>query len=395
MAESRRRSRKQEPPASQPELTATHAPHEGLDATLQPQLPADAAGPGGLQPGSEFGRYRIERLLGRGAMGAVYLAQDSALERSVALKVPTVGTADPEITARFQREARSAAVLQHPGICPIHDVGEINGTLYLTMAFIDGRPLSDVTDAKEPVSPRQAAKLIRRLALALAEAHDAGVIHRDLKPANIMLNRRNEPVVMDFGLARWYDGEDRSRLTESGALVGSPADMSPEQVRGEVTQLGTPGREFTVRALHTPGHARGHLCFLHEEFGSMLVGDVVAGEGTVVIDPPEGNMQQYLETLDRVRELAPRTLFPGHGPALADGLGKLREYRQHRRWREELIFKAWCRGVQDPQELLEEVYDDVPTQAHPLARRQIVAHLERLADLGRLPGVVGARAVDA
>lgn len=164
---------------------------------------------------------------------------------------------------------------------------------------------------------------------------------------------------------------------------------------GEVTQLGTLGREFTVRALHTPGHARGHLCFLHEEFGSLLVGDVLAGFGTVVIDPPEGNMQQYLETLDGLRDLAPRTLFPGHGPAMADGLGKLREYRQHRRWREERIFRAWCRGVQDPGELLEEVYDDVPPQAYPLARRQIVAHLERLEALGRLEGSLSSRTADA
>jgi len=164
---------------------------------------------------------------------------------------------------------------------------------------------------------------------------------------------------------------------------------------GEVTQLGTPGREFTVRALHTPGHAQGHLCFLHEEFGSLVAGDVVAGFGTVVIDPPEGCMQQYLETLDLLRDLGPRTLFPGHGPAMADGLGKLREYREHRRWREERIFRAWCRGVQDPAALLEEVYDDVPPQAHPLARRQIVAHLERLEDLGRLAGTLGGRSADA
>ena len=168
-----------------------------------------------------------------------------------------------------------------------------------------------------------------------------------------------------------------------------------EIVDGEVTQLGTPGREFTVRALHTPGHARGHLCFLHEELGSLLTGDVVAGFGTIVIDPPEGEMQQYLDTLDRLRDVAPRTLFPGHGPTLADGLGKLREYRQHRRWREELIFQAWCRGARDPQELVEAVYDDVPKKAHPLARRQIVAHLERLEALGRIERAGSRRVVDA
>jgi glyoxylase-like metal-dependent hydrolase (beta-lactamase superfamily II) len=157
-----------------------------------------------------------------------------------------------------------------------------------------------------------------------------------------------------------------------------------EIAHGEITALGTPGREFTVRALHTPGHARGHLSFLHQELGSLLVGDVLAGFGTIVIDPPEGNMQQYLETLDGLRDLAPRTLFPGHGPTMSDALGKLREYREHRRWREERIFRAWCRGVREPDGLLDEVYEDVPPQALPLARRQVVAHLERLEALGRL-----------
>ncbi len=153
---------------------------------------------------------------------------------------------------------------------------------------------------------------------------------------------------------------------------------------GEVRQLGTAGREFTVRALHTPGHARGHLCFLHEESGSLLAGDVVAGFGTIVIDPPEGDMTQYFATLDRLIELAPRTLFPAHGPTILDALGKLREYREHRRWREEKVFRAWCKGLRDPAAILPEVYEDVLPQAKPLALRQIVAHLERLKALDRL-----------
>lgn len=156
---------------------------------------------------------------------------------------------------------------------------------------------------------------------------------------------------------------------------------------GEVRQLGSAGREFTVRALHTPGHARGHLCFLHEELGSLIAGDVVAGFGTIVIDPPEGDMAQYLDTLDRLIELAPRTLFPAHGPAILDALGKLREYREHRRWREEKIFQAWCKGLREPAAILPEVYDDVLPQVEPLAVRQIVAHLGRLEALGRLAAV--------
>jgi glyoxylase-like metal-dependent hydrolase (beta-lactamase superfamily II)/8-oxo-dGTP pyrophosphatase MutT (NUDIX family) len=158
----------------------------------------------------------------------------------------------------------------------------------------------------------------------------------------------------------------------------------------ETVQLGGPGREFTVRALWTPGHARGHLCFLHEELGSLLAGDLVAGAGTIVVDPPEGNMQDYLNSLETILELAPRTLFPGHGPTFHDATSKLLEYREHRRWREERIFRAWCRGRREVDEMLLEVYDDVPPEAHPLAKRQIVAHLERLAALGRLDDPVRA-----
>ncbi|MCZ6507155.1 MAG: MBL fold metallo-hydrolase [Acidobacteria bacterium] len=179
---------------------------------------------------------------------------------------------------------------------------------------------------------------------------------------------------------------------ETAVRLAGRLRVDREIADGDVVDLGSPGRPFTVRAIHTPGHARGHLCFLHEELGSLLVGDVLAGFGTIVIDPPEGNMQQYLSTLEQLRDIAPRTLFPGHGPTMLDALGKLREYREHRRWREERIFRAWCRGLRDPAAMLPEVYDDLPQQAVPLAIRQIVAHLERLEVLGRLgTGSPGAR----
>lgn len=171
---------------------------------------------------------------------------------------------------------------------------------------------------------------------------------------------------------------------ETARRLAGQVPIAREIADGEITALGSAERKFTVRAVHTPGHARGHLGFFHEELGSLVVGDVVAGFGTIVIDPPEGDMQQYLDTLDALLELAPRTLFPGHGPTILDVLGKLREYRQHRRWREERIFRAWCRGARTPEEMLAEVYDDVPKRALPLAERQIEAHLQRLEALGRL-----------
>jgi glyoxylase-like metal-dependent hydrolase (beta-lactamase superfamily II) len=112
----------------------------------------------------------------------------------------------------------------------------------------------------------------------------------------------------------------------------------------------------------------------------------VAGLGTIVIDPPQGDMDAYLASLERLIELAPATLFPAHGPAIRDAAGKLREYVDHRLWREEKVLAAWNDGLRDPREMLPRVYDDTPEKAWPLAARQIVAHLERLRRRGRISG---------
>src|SRR4051794_15788499 len=180
-----------------------------------------------------FGKYRLVRKLGQGGMGAVYLAHDTQLDRDVALKVPHLGEeAGPEVLARFLREARAAAKLHHPNVCPIHEVGEVNGAPYFTMPLIEGPSLSAVLRANGPLGQREAAALVARVAQALALAHGRGVVHRDLKPSNILLDARGEPVVTDFGLARVAEG--RSRLTPSGAVLGTPAYMPPEQARGDV-----------------------------------------------------------------------------------------------------------------------------------------------------------------
>jgi serine/threonine protein kinase len=186
----------------------------------------------------QFGRYRILRTLGKGGMGTVYLAQDSQLDRRVALKVPHFAPGDgPEVKERFFREARSAATIEHPNICPVYDVGTIAGIHYLAMAYVEGRSLADALRGGKPVPERQAAALVRKLALALAEAHQRGVVHRDLKPSNVMINQRGEPVIMDFGLARQLNQEE-SRLTQQGAILGTPAYMSPEQVHGDLEAIG-------------------------------------------------------------------------------------------------------------------------------------------------------------
>jgi glyoxylase-like metal-dependent hydrolase (beta-lactamase superfamily II)/8-oxo-dGTP pyrophosphatase MutT (NUDIX family) len=142
--------------------------------------------------------------------------------------------------------------------------------------------------------------------------------------------------------------------------------------------------DMEVQVVYTPGHARGHLCFLELGQRSLLAGDLIAGLGTIVVDPPEGNMDDYLASLAKLIDLAPRTLFPGHGPAVKNAIPKLREYIDHRLWREQLILTAWRQGHRDPDSILPLVYNDTPPAAHPLARRQILAHLDRLKAQGHL-----------
>jgi hypothetical protein len=176
-------------------------------------------------------------------MGTVYLAHDSQLERPVALKVPRFSADDgPEVRQRFLSEARAAATIEHPNICPVYDVGESDGILYLTMAYLEGPSLAQLLQERNdrgttPLPPRQAVALVSKLARALQEAHDRGIIHRDLKPSNVILNPRGEPILLDFGLARRLRHAD-ARLTQSGQPLGTPAYMSPEQVFGAVQVMG-------------------------------------------------------------------------------------------------------------------------------------------------------------
>lgn len=185
-----------------------------------------------------FGRYTLVRELGQGAMGTVYLASDRILNRQVALKVLRVKPEDgQEIVERFYREARSMASLHHANLCPIYDFGEVDGQPYLTMAYIDGLPLSDYLIGGCPLAPLYAVKLARTLATALHQAHQMGIVHRDMKPANIMINKEGEPILMDFGLARRHQPGE-AEITQQGTILGSPAYMSPEQVEGKIDEIG-------------------------------------------------------------------------------------------------------------------------------------------------------------
>jgi glyoxylase-like metal-dependent hydrolase (beta-lactamase superfamily II) len=151
---------------------------------------------------------------------------------------------------------------------------------------------------------------------------------------------------------------------------------------GEVIKLsGTP--EISLQAMHTPGHARGHLCFHEERTGTLISGDNIVGLGSVLIDPPEGNMRDYLKSLDRMRALRNLSvIFGGHGPAIANPYAKLDEYISHRLEREQRILRAVRDGAATPKEIVAHAYTDVSPKAHAMAERAVLAHLEKLIEDG-------------
>jgi serine/threonine protein kinase len=197
--------------------------------------PGPSRGVPNLSACTSFGRYQIVRPLGKGAMGAVYLAYDTQLHRHVALKTPLVESTSTAIE-RFYREARSAAQLRSPYLCPIYDVGQIAGVYYLSMAFLDGKPLARVLEEGLLKTVDDVAAVTKKIARGLQKAHDAGIIHRDLKPENVMIDRDGEPVVMDFGLAK-RTSED-VQVTMAGMIIGTPGYMSPEQVNADPRKIG-------------------------------------------------------------------------------------------------------------------------------------------------------------
>ncbi|REJ93563.1 MAG: hypothetical protein DWQ29_03645, partial [Planctomycetota bacterium] len=300
--------------AGQPATIDTSRISEARDTsprgkTVSPEIPR------------EFGRYRIIRELGSGAMGTVYLAHDTQLDRHVALKTPKFkGGEDAELIARFYREARAAATLHHRNICPIHDVGQIDGQHYMSIGFIKGRSLQEFIKSDRLPPPKTVAMLIHRLALALAEAHRHNVIHRDLKPANIMIDHKREPIVMDFGLARKTDTE--TRMTQSGMLVGTPAYMSPEQVTTESDEVGPAADIYALGVI------------LYE----LLTGDI----------PFRGSIAQVVYQITSEEPKPPSEIRDGIDPALESICAKMMAKRVEDRYRsmEEVAadLKAYLKG---------------------------------------------------
>ncbi len=192
-----------------------------------------------LQVGQSFGPYQIARLLGRGGMGEIYLAEDNRLGRKVALKLlPSYFAKDRERVIRFQREARAASALNHPNILTIYEIGEIDSREFIATEFVEGRTLRGAL-LSGTMKITEAIDIAVQVASALAAAHEAGIVHRDIKPENIMIRRDGLVKVVDFGLAKLTepDNEDAGAMTlmntHPGLVMGTTAYMSPEQARGQ------------------------------------------------------------------------------------------------------------------------------------------------------------------
>ncbi|HEY8021499.1 MAG TPA: serine/threonine-protein kinase, partial [Thermoanaerobaculia bacterium] len=187
-----------------------------------------------LDGGKTVGRYRIERFLGAGAMGEVYLADDPHIERQLAIKTVRLTGRPQEIEdrkKRLLREARAAGRLLHPNVVTLFDTGEADGVLYLAFEYVEGSDLSSRVGAVPPLSLREVLGIVRQVAEALDYAHHQGIVHRDIKPSNILLDKSGHVKVADFGIAK-IAGQ-ATELTVAGSVMGSPQYLSPEQIRGE------------------------------------------------------------------------------------------------------------------------------------------------------------------
>src|SRR6202171_3702280 len=220
-------------PGPSPSLTAAPAAAARAPAGQECATPVSAVAAAGPEL-QRLGRYNLEREIGRGAMGIVYLGRDTAINRSVAIKaIPLASELRAseltEARARFFREAETAGLLNHPNIVTIYDVGEERGLAYIAMEYLKGRHLSDYAKSDNLMEPRKVLEIIGRTAEALGFAHKQQVVHRDIKPANLMYDPATDILkITDFGIARLSD----SGSTRTGIVLGTPSFMSPEQLEG-------------------------------------------------------------------------------------------------------------------------------------------------------------------
>jgi serine/threonine-protein kinase len=178
----------------------------------------------------ELGDYELLEEIGRGGQGVVFRARQKSLNRTVALRVISLGQwASKAHLRRFRLEAEAAAKLEHPGIVPIHEVGERDGSCYFSMKFVEGGQLDEVA-RREPMPIRRTVELIAKVARTVHYAHEHGILHRDIKPGNVLLDQKGEPHLTDFGLARLVESE--SSVTHTLDVLGTPSYMAQEQALG-------------------------------------------------------------------------------------------------------------------------------------------------------------------
>ena len=206
-----------------------------VGGSVRARVPPDPP-PMPAAPPAQLGKYRPLKKLGAGGMGVVYLAKDTALGRTVALKtLPKRPDTPPNLVARFRSEARAAAKLHHPGIVTVYDNGETDDALFIALEYIDGKDVDQLLRTRDRLPPKRSADLVRQIAEALDHLHEKGVVHRDIKPSNIMVRRDGSAVLTDLGLARAVEEEGEGNITRAGYTVGTVDYMSPEQAKSSRT----------------------------------------------------------------------------------------------------------------------------------------------------------------
>jgi predicted Ser/Thr protein kinase len=237
-----------EPPGTAAGAPSPRGPTGGDPADTRPAHPPNvpaATGPPSPTPAPPG--YEVERELGRGGMGVVYKARQTSLNRPVALKVILAGGhAGTDDLVRFRREAEAAAKLRHPNVVQVYEVGRFDGRPYFTLEYVEGGSLAKY--ARDPPSPREAAAVVEQVARGVAHAHANGIVHRDLKPDNVLLDGPDRiPKVADFGLAKTLDSGDG--LTATGAVMGTPSYMAPEQAAGDSKRVGPAADVWALGAI--------------------------------------------------------------------------------------------------------------------------------------------------
>jgi len=281
--------------------------HDRSDGFLEP--------PTLLTPGATVGAYQIDRVLGRGGMGVVYLAEDTRLHRAVALKaLPPHLFRDDRMRSRLRQEARAAAALSHPSIATVFALEEIGGQIFIASEYLEGRTLREELNAG-PLHQGRAVDLARTIGAALQAAHDRGIVHRDLKPENIILTANGAVKVLDFGLAQFDVGAEDlasvTRLTDPGVVAGTPPYMAPEQLLGQPTSARTDQFAFGVLLYE--------MLTGRHPFGSGTLPTTIAR--TIATEPDPADVPASLwKILDRAIQKHPEARFAST-KELVDALG--------------------------------------------------------------------------